>query len=53
MIYILASPFSYLLKLGQSLVIQREVGVDVENFEEGVRDAFYINPIYSILGRGN
>ncbi len=50
-IYILESPLSFLLKHGQSLVIQREVGVDVENFEEGVRDAFYINPDILYLGQ--
>ncbi|MFN3471651.1 MAG: twitching motility protein, partial [Aquificaceae bacterium] len=41
-IYILESPLSFLLKHGQSLVIQKEVGVDVESFEEGLKDAFYI-----------
>jgi len=50
-IYILESPLSFLLKHGQSLVIQREVGVDVESFEEGVKDAFYINPDILYLGQ--
>lgn len=50
-IYILESPLSFLLKHGQSLVIQREVGVDVETFEEGVKDAFYINPDILYLGQ--
>ncbi len=43
-IYILESPLNFLLKHGQSLVIQREIGTDVESFEEGLKDAFYINP---------
>ncbi len=50
-IYILESPLSFFLKHGQSLVIQREVGVDVESFEEGVKDAFYINPDILYLGQ--
>ncbi len=43
-IYIIERPISYLLKHGNSIVIQREVGIDVDNFEEGIKDAMLINP---------
>lgn len=51
-IFILESPLTFLLKHGQSLVVQREVGVDVESFEEGIRDALYVNPDIFYLGGG-
>ncbi|MCS6958024.1 MAG: twitching motility protein [Aquificaceae bacterium] len=50
-IFILESPLSFLLKHGQSLVIQREVGVDVESFEEGLRDTLYLNPDILYVGQ--
>ncbi len=43
-IYIIERPISYLIKHGNSIIIQREVGIDVDNFEEGIRDAMLINP---------
>lgn len=42
-IFILESPLSFLLKHGQSLVLQRELGVDVETLEEALKDAFHMN----------
>jgi len=49
-IFILESPLTFLLRHGQSLVVQREVGVDVDTFEEGLRDAFYMNPNILFMG---
>lgn len=49
-IFILESPLTFLLRHGQSLVIQREVGVDVDSFEEGLKDAFYMNPHILFMG---
>ncbi len=43
-IYIIERPISYLIKHGNSIIIQREVGIDVDNFEEGIKDAMLINP---------
>ena len=43
-IYILEKPLNYLLKHGNSLVIQREIGIDVESMQEGLRDAMLIKP---------
>jgi len=43
-IYILEKPLNYLLKHGNSLVIQREIGTDVESMQEGLRDAMLIKP---------
>ncbi len=31
-------------------MIQREIGVDVDTFEEGLRDAFYMNPHIIFMG---
>ncbi|MEJ5339701.1 MAG: twitching motility protein [Aquificaceae bacterium] len=49
-VFILESPLTFLLRHGQSLVIQREVGVDVDTFEEGLKDAFYMNPNVLFMG---
>jgi len=49
-IFILESPLTFLLRHGQSLVVQREVGVDVDTFKEGLRDAFYMNPNILFMG---
>jgi len=49
-IFILESPLTFLLRHGQSLVVQREVGVDVDTYEEGLRDAFYMNPHIIFMG---
>ncbi len=49
-IFILESPLTFLLRHGKSLVMQREVGVDVDTFEEGLRDAFYMNPNILFMG---
>ncbi len=49
-IFILESPLTFLLRHGQSLVVQREVGVDVDSFEEGLRDALYMNPHIIFMG---
>jgi twitching motility protein PilT len=43
-IYILEEPLNYLLKHGNSLVIQREIGTDVESLQEGLGDAMLIKP---------
>jgi len=49
-IFILEAPLTFLLRHGQSLVVQREVGVDVDTYEEGLRDAFYMNPHIIFMG---
>ncbi|MFN7065309.1 MAG: twitching motility protein [Aquificaceae bacterium] len=49
-ILILEAPLSFLLKHDKSFVIQREIGTDVETFEEGIRSAFYLNPDIVYLG---
>lgn len=49
-ILVLEKPLSFLLKHGNSIVIQREVGTDVESFEDGLRDALYINPQIVYVG---
>jgi twitching motility protein PilT len=49
-IFILEEPLSFLLKHGESLVIQREVGMDVNTFEAGLRDAIYLNPDILYMG---
>ncbi len=49
-IFILEYPLTFLLRHGQSLVVQREVGVDVDTFEEGLKDAFYMNPNILFVG---
>ncbi|ADC88981.1 Tfp pilus assembly protein pilus retraction ATPase PilT-like protein [Thermocrinis albus DSM 14484] len=43
-IFVLEKNLTFLLKHGSSLVVQREVGLDVESFEEGLLDAMRINP---------
>jgi len=43
-IYILEKPLNYLLKHGNSLVIQREIGTDVESLQKGLEDAMLIKP---------
>ncbi len=48
--YILEKPLSYLLKHGNSLVIQREIGTDMESLQEGLRDAILINPDILYVG---
>lgn len=50
-IFILESPLSFLLRHGKSLVIQREVGVDVETFEEALRDTLQMNADILYLGQ--
>ncbi len=49
-IFILEDPLSFLLRHDKSLVIQREVGSDVESFEEGLRDAILLNPDIIYIG---
>ena len=44
LLYILERPITYLIRHSNSIVIQREVGVDVDSFEEGVEEAFFLNP---------
>lgn len=43
-IFTLESPLSFFLKHGQSLVFQRELGVDANSLEDALRDAFHMNP---------
>jgi Tfp pilus assembly protein, pilus retraction ATPase PilT len=49
-IYILEKPLNYLLKHGNSLVIQREIGTDVESLQEGIEDAMLIKPDILYIG---
>lgn len=49
-IYILEEPLNYLLKHGNSLVIQREIGTDVETLQEGLDDAMLIKPNILYIG---
>jgi len=44
LIYILERPLTYLIKHDVSIVIQREVGVDVESFEKGIEEALFVHP---------
>ncbi len=44
LIYVLERPITYLIKHGNSIVIQREVGVDVDSFEEGIEEALFFHP---------
>ncbi len=44
LIYVLERPITYLIKHSNSIVIQREVGVDVDTFEEGIEEALLLNP---------
>ncbi len=43
-VYILERPITYLIKHSSSIVIQREVGVDVPSFDQGVEEALLIHP---------
>jgi len=43
-IYVLERPITYLIKHSNSIVIQREVGVDVDSFDEGLEEALFLNP---------
>jgi twitching motility protein PilT len=49
-IYILEKPLNYLLKHGNSLVIQREIGTDVESLQKGLEDAMLIKPNILYIG---
>jgi len=49
-VFVLEKPLNYLLKHGISLAIQREIGIDVESLEEGLRDVVLINPDILCLG---
>ncbi len=49
-IYILEEPLNYLLKHGNSLVIQREIGTNVETLQEGLGDAKLIKPDIFYIG---
>lgn len=49
-VFILEDPLSFLLRHEKSLVIQREVGSDVESFEEGLRNAILLNPDIIYIG---
>lgn len=44
LLYVLERPITYLIQHSNSIVIQREVGVDVDSFEEGVEEALFLNP---------
>lgn len=44
LIYILERPITYLMKHSSSIVIQREVGVDVDSFDEGIEEALFFHP---------
>ncbi|RUM30040.1 MAG: hypothetical protein DSY42_05285 [Aquifex sp.] len=43
-IYTLERPLSYLLKHSQSIFIQREVGIDLSDLDEGMREAVMVEP---------
>jgi len=49
-IYILEKPLNYLLKHRNSLVIQREIGTDVESLQKGLEDAMLIKPDILYIG---
>ncbi len=44
LIYVLERPITYLIRHSNSIVIQREVGVDVDSFDEGIEEALFLNP---------
>jgi len=44
LVYVLERPITYLLKHSNSIVVQREVGVDVDTFEEGIEEALLLSP---------
>ncbi len=49
-IYILEKPLNYLLKHGNSLVIQREIGKDLKSLQKGLEDAMLIKPDILYIG---
>ncbi|SHK24862.1 ATPase, T2SS/T4P/T4SS family [Thermocrinis minervae] len=49
-IYIIEKPISFLLRHERSIVVQVEAGVDVETFEEALRNAFLIDPDIVYIG---
>ncbi len=49
-IYTLESPIEYVYPAGKSLVVQREVGVHVNSFAEGVEDAKRSHPRIIVVG---
>ncbi|WP_457599854.1 hypothetical protein [Hydrogenivirga sp.] len=44
LIYVLERPITYLIKHSNSIVVQREVGVDVDTFDEGIEEALFMHP---------
>jgi len=44
LIYVLERPITYLIKHSSSIVVQREVGVDVDSFDEGIEEALFFHP---------
>ena len=44
LIYVLERPITYLIRHSSSIVIQREVGVDVDSFDEGIEEALFLHP---------
>ncbi len=44
LIYVLERPITYLIKHSRSIVIQREVGVDADSFDEGIEEALFLHP---------
>ncbi len=44
LIYVLERPITYLIKHSNSIVVQREVGVDVDSFDEGIEEALFFHP---------
>lgn len=49
-IYTLESPIEYLYPVGKSLVVQREIGVHVASFAEGIEDAKRSHPRIIVVG---
>ncbi len=50
-IYILEHPMCYLIKHESSIIIQRDVDVDVKSFEEGIEDASILEPDLIFIGK--
>lgn len=44
LIYVLERPITYLINHSKSIVVQREVGIDVGTFEEGIEEALFFHP---------
>ena len=44
LVYVLERPITYLIKHSNSIVVQREVGVDVDSFDEGIEEALFFHP---------